>query len=346
MERNPTSQQVTWFLDLNRTDQLNLDPSYQRRSVWNIKDRQYFLDTIFKNYPCPTIFINKETDENGKTTYNVVDGKQRLQTILMFSNNGVALSKEFGDINLDGKLFEELTPLQKKIFWDYILTVDFVEASEVQLINEIFDRLNKNAKNLNKQELRHAKYNGWFITEVEKESEAKFWEEINISTRARIKRMSEVQLISELLFIILDQKIVGFDQDYLNEQYAKYEVLEDGAPEFKVDGYIEEKERIKNYLIEMEKENNVISNYANLTNNLYPLWGLITLTKENFPPPNELAIEYLKFMELVKTMNEETVVNRGNKLAHKYYLNSRGAATDFPLRNERLKALKKFLLGI
>ena len=87
MKRHPTTQQITWFIDLDNTGKLNLDPPYQRKSVWTTKDRQYFLDTIFNNYPCPAIFIHVETDEDGKTTYHVVDGKQRLQTIVMFAKN-------------------------------------------------------------------------------------------------------------------------------------------------------------------------------------------------------------------------------------------------------------------
>jgi len=65
---------VTWFLDLYRNEQLDLDPSYQRRSVWSLKDRKFFLDTIFKNYPCPAVFLHKEINEDaGKLIYHVVD---------------------------------------------------------------------------------------------------------------------------------------------------------------------------------------------------------------------------------------------------------------------------------
>jgi len=53
MRRQPTTQQITWFLDLDRNGQLDLNPPYQRKSVWSPKDRRFFLDTIFKNYPTP-----------------------------------------------------------------------------------------------------------------------------------------------------------------------------------------------------------------------------------------------------------------------------------------------------
>jgi hypothetical protein len=33
MKRRLTTQDITWFLDLHRNKQLDLDPPYQRRSV-------------------------------------------------------------------------------------------------------------------------------------------------------------------------------------------------------------------------------------------------------------------------------------------------------------------------
>jgi hypothetical protein len=47
MQRRPTTQDISWFLDLYKNGQLDLDPPYQRRSVWSRKHRRFFLDTIF-----------------------------------------------------------------------------------------------------------------------------------------------------------------------------------------------------------------------------------------------------------------------------------------------------------
>ena len=75
---------VSWFLTIHQNGQLDLEPPYQRRSAWTLKDRKYFLDTIFRNYPCPAIFLHKEIcKDTGKINYHVVDGKQRLETILL-----------------------------------------------------------------------------------------------------------------------------------------------------------------------------------------------------------------------------------------------------------------------
>src|SRR4030042_3326844 len=95
---------VNWFLDLYQNGQLDLDPSYQRRSVWTLKDRKFFLDTIFRNYPSPAIFIHKEVDTSlGRMRYHVVDGKQRLETIILFTRNDIALDRDYGDVRLRGK---------------------------------------------------------------------------------------------------------------------------------------------------------------------------------------------------------------------------------------------------
>ena len=110
---------VNWFLDLYQNGQLDLDPSYQRRSVWTLKDRKFFLDTIFRNYPCPAVFMHKEMNEEaGRLIYHVVDGKQRLETLIRFAKNDIPVDKEFGDPKLNGKKWKgiETDPELKNSF--------------------------------------------------------------------------------------------------------------------------------------------------------------------------------------------------------------------------------------
>src|SRR5260221_2233260 len=187
MKRRPTTQDITWLLDLSRNKQLDLDPPYQRRSVWTRKDKQFFLDTMFRDLPSPAIFLHKNVSESGDAMYHVVDGKQRLQTILSFSQNDLRLSKDFGDARLDGKKWKQLQGDQelKHRFWNYQITVEMIDDVQGTLINEVFDRLNRNARKLARQELRHAKFDGWFATYVEKEAGEDDWVTLGIVTTAR-----------------------------------------------------------------------------------------------------------------------------------------------------------------
>ena len=95
LERRPSPQTIAWFVDLFHGKQLDLDPPYQRRSVWNTSYKQYFIDTILKNYPSPQIFLDVEITRGGRTIYHVVDGKQRLSAILNYMNEKFSTSQKY-----------------------------------------------------------------------------------------------------------------------------------------------------------------------------------------------------------------------------------------------------------
>ena len=196
MKRNPTTQDISWFLDLHRTKQLDLDPPYQRRSVWSPRDKRFFIDTILSNYPSPAIFLHKTLDDQGNATYHVVDGKQRLQTIIDFVENKVAIPEDYQDIQLQKKRWNDLARETKLAFWNYSLTVEMMPDVTDAVIRSTFNRINRNSRRLTPQEMRHAKYEGWFISFAEREAEKKEWILIGVVTPARVKRMAEVQFIS------------------------------------------------------------------------------------------------------------------------------------------------------
>jgi hypothetical protein len=347
MKRQPTTQQITWFLDLERNGQLDLNPPYQRKSVWSNKDKRFFLDTIFRNYPAPPIFIHRTLDDNGFTEYHVVDGKQRLETITAFANNQIAVGSDFGDVNLNGKKFRNLSTEYKRKFWDYTLVVDFIDNIEGNNIEEVFDRVNRNARNLQPQELRHARYNGWFINVVENEAQDEFWWSYKITTKARDKRMRNVQFISELFMVCLDKTIKGFDQSYIDETYAKYDDIEEliEFEGFEPQAFLNQIILLKNRINEMNLENNCITNYASgSNNNFYTIWAVLNAI-DDFIASN-MADRYQNFMETVSKINEENMEGEEFSNYHrKYYENSRGASTDFSQRKNRFDSLLAGLIA-
>jgi hypothetical protein len=380
INRQPNTQDLSWFLDLNRQGSLDLNPSYQRNSVWNAKDRKFFLDTIFKNFPCPPIFVHKSIDDQGVSKYHIVDGKQRIQTILLFVANKIALDKNFGDSRYNNKRWKALDSNQKRDFWNYRFTVETIDLSDGGLVNEVFDRVNRNSKNLERQELRHARYNGWFITFAENEAEKNVWKDLKISSDAKAKRMKDVQFISELMLIILENKIVGFSQDYLDHCYSFYDKFDDSdAPQEEADEamdtdsadiadetspaifddmsqsyssimmnaeeFEETFSKIRQYIIEMDNTNGCIKQYARIGKHFYTLWATIALHHDALSSASELAVKYEKFMQMVETYskNPEDTLAESNVL--EYAESSKGASTEFPQRQKRQTALDSVLLG-
>ena len=174
--RKPTLQAVGWLRDMYKAKLLDLNPPYQRRSVWNSTYKQFFIDTVLKNYPVPPIFVNMEVTGTGATIYHVIDGKQRLTAILEFLEDRFPISKEkFSPPNLAGKYFSELEPITQKSIYGYFLPFEFFTDANLEEVTEIFDRFNRNVARLTEQELRNARYAGDFITLMEQLADEPFW---------------------------------------------------------------------------------------------------------------------------------------------------------------------------
>lgn len=80
------AQATTWsindFSSRALQGKLNLAPSYQRSDVWPLSDRQLLIHSILRGIPLPSVILLKPSAAN--QPFEVVDGKQRLTTILRF----------------------------------------------------------------------------------------------------------------------------------------------------------------------------------------------------------------------------------------------------------------------
>jgi uncharacterized protein DUF262/uncharacterized protein DUF559 len=71
------------IVNLYNNGHLNLSPGFQRDSVWSERDRQKLIESILRKYPIPAVFFWRRQD-GGEICYDVIDGKQRIESILMF----------------------------------------------------------------------------------------------------------------------------------------------------------------------------------------------------------------------------------------------------------------------
>ena len=118
-KRTSTNTTISIFCEQNSLGKYNYEPPYQRDyNVWDDDQKSFLIDTIMKNFPMPPIFL-QQIIEKGKTTYDVIDGKQRLNTIIDFVNDKVRLPRNFGDDiygtdKLNKKSYSEIEKLSEK----------------------------------------------------------------------------------------------------------------------------------------------------------------------------------------------------------------------------------------
>jgi hypothetical protein len=81
-------------------------------------------------------------------------------------------------------------------------SVEYLPTVEESVVNAIFDRINRNSAYLTAQELRHAKFNGAFITAAEELAEwlmNKLPQGFPNITKKSRQRMKEVEFVAQLL---------------------------------------------------------------------------------------------------------------------------------------------------
>lgn len=197
------------ILDLQnmfRNGQLELNPGFQRSSVWTDRDREKLINSVLRNYPLPSIFLYCR-QKDGDIIYDVIDGKQRIEAILMFmgvmrGNRYWAKAQLSGDGAEDWIDWNTLRrkKLQHRIT-GYKLQAIEVEGDAGEII-ELFVRINSTGKALTGAERRHANY---FKSDFLKKSGqlahryTKYFRENGILSSGQISRMKHVELVCELM---------------------------------------------------------------------------------------------------------------------------------------------------
>ena len=194
------------FVEWDRREQLVLNPAFQRRDVWSDKAKSFLMDTIIRGKPIPKVFIRQKLNVTSRTSVReVVDGQQRLRTILSFVKDGFVINrrhnKEFGSI-----YFSQLDPDIQAQLLTYEISADMLINLPDSEILDIFGRLNSYAVVLNEQEKINAEHFGPFKVVCDKlgRNYKEYWVENRIFTEKNILRMLEVNLVADMLIAVFE----------------------------------------------------------------------------------------------------------------------------------------------
>ena len=148
------------LLNLNNNGELNLNPWYQRRSVWTQPQKAYLINTILEKKPVPSIYIRHSLDiDTDKSIREVVDGQQRIRAILEYVD-GVFAARHPN--HTKRVKYSQLKRSEVESFRLTSLSTGYLLGATDEDVIEIFGRLNSVAKSLNAQEKRNARFSGEF----------------------------------------------------------------------------------------------------------------------------------------------------------------------------------------
>lgn len=135
---------------------IQVDPDYQRQGeVWTPDKRQLLIDTLINGFDIPKIYLHKfekpKSISGGMYDYAIIDGRQRLETMWAFIGGAFALSDDFeyfssAGVVAHGMTYQDLAkeyPDIKTDFDNFQLNVITIETEDVDLIEEMFSRLNE-----------------------------------------------------------------------------------------------------------------------------------------------------------------------------------------------------------
>lgn len=193
-----TNKTILELYQMMREGSLVLQPSFQRKLVWNNKHKENFIQTILYGFPFPEVYLSDgEIDLNNmKSKTLVVDGQQRLNTIYQYIINDEDL------ILKNIKRFSQLTEKEKEDFLDYPVVVRALGRISLDEIKEIFNRINSVQYALNAMEINNALYEGEFISTAKQIVRTNLLKDLDVLSETEVSRMKDLEFIALLMTTI------------------------------------------------------------------------------------------------------------------------------------------------
>lgn len=183
---------------VNESKQIIVQPSFQRKFVWDIKKASKLIESFILGYPVPNILLGRDPDTEAM---EVIDGQQRILSICDFFKGRFRDEKVFkltGDVDQKfvGKTFDDLEEaVQRKLRNAVLKAVVLVYPKDDPNIKfTAFQRINTGSVVLNQQEIRNCIYGGNLNDLLFKlNEESKEWRAL--LSRKPDKRMKDVETI-------------------------------------------------------------------------------------------------------------------------------------------------------
>lgn len=190
-------------------------PDYQRGFVWKEKNKSSFIESVLLGLPIPFMFF--ADCEDGKL--EIIDGAQRVQTLVKFIKNDLVLSSLPKLTLLKGFTFADLSSTQQRRFMNKALRIIVLEESTPKDIRQdIFNRINTSGKRATESEIRRGSFPGRLTTFIDQCATNSLFVKLCPVTESQKTRRERFELL--LRFFAYSNQYLKFEhavQSFLDE---------------------------------------------------------------------------------------------------------------------------------
>jgi len=226
---------VRQLLEMFEEQAIFVPPEYQRQFVWDETRESQLVESIFLGIPVPSLFMATNND----STWEIVDGVQRLSTIAHFMSEKDNLIKKIGReaplvisgleklSELDGLSFPNLPKSLQLLFQTRPVRVTVLnDKSDLSVRFDLFERLNTGGVSLTNQEIRNCIFRGGFNDELKKLSISKeFLRAVRLKESDKKNGTSEEYILRFFAYLdnrdSFDHSVKGFLNEYMKAQSSK-----------------------------------------------------------------------------------------------------------------------------
>jgi len=157
------------IINIYKDEEIIIRPEFQRLFKWDIYQKSRFIESILIGIPIPPIFVQQNDDG----LWEVIDGLQRISTILQFvgelkEKRPESLVKTKFLPSLEGMYYKKFNNIPESFSKNFPKDVQLVfkrvplnivvikRESDPTTKYELFDRLNSGGTHLTEQEIRNA----------------------------------------------------------------------------------------------------------------------------------------------------------------------------------------------
>ncbi|EPP21134.1 DUF262 domain-containing protein [Vibrio fluvialis] len=218
---------VNQLYDMVCQGMIDIAPDYQRHFVWDEKRQSALIESLFLGIPVPSLYMATNRD----SSWEVIDGLQRLSTIINFIGNANELDNtkvKFKQLVLTD--LDKMDSLNGCVFNDLPLSVQFMfktrpvrvtvlnDRSDFGVRYDLFERLNTGGVTLHEQEIRNCVFIGEFNDFIkELADDANFRTVVKMTANAERNGSYEELILKFFAYLQHKDQFVHSVKEFLND---------------------------------------------------------------------------------------------------------------------------------